>query len=140
MWEGDMAQMLNPHEEELIRKFMVHDRRLFFLRGLAGSPKLRQETVGHTCHFCDWVPGTAHQIPVSDHHPKMVHRLLIEKGAPKVCNVMSEGDLNGRDLDLNQAIEIAIDQVPWCAIISCIPGKLAFYQVEYPEECYILQR
>ncbi len=101
MREGDMAKMLNPYEGELIRKFMVHDRRLFFLRGLSGSPKLRQETVGHLCHFYDRVPGTAHQIPVNDHHPKMVHRLLIERGAPKVCHVMLEDDLNGRDLDLN---------------------------------------
>lgn len=101
MWEGDMAKMLNPHEGELIRKFMVHDRRLFFLRGLSGSPRLRQETGGHLCHFYDWVPGTTHQIPVSDHHPEMIHPLLIEKGAPKGCHVMLEGDLNGRDLDFN---------------------------------------
>lgn len=131
---------LHPHEEAVIRKFFTHSRRLFFIRGLSGSAKNRTQTISQICHFRDWVPGTAHQIPASDRHPAAVYQLLRAKGAPLLCHVMSGGDLDGRDMDLREALQQTLTISPSCTILSCIPGHLAFYQDEYAEERYILER
>ncbi len=131
---------LHPHEDAVIRKFFVHSRRLPFIRGLSGTAKSRTQAMSQICHFYDWVPGTAHEIPASDRHPDAVYQLLRAKGAPLLCHVMSEGDLDGRDMDLREALVESFAHASYCTILSCIPGRLAFYQDEYPEERYILER
>lgn len=80
---------LHPHEDAVVRKFLTHDHRLTFLRGLSGSPKVRVQTLSGLCHFYDWVDGTEHVAPRSERRPEGVYRLLREKGPAKVCHVVA---------------------------------------------------
>jgi hypothetical protein len=130
---------LNPHEEAVVRHFFLHHRRLEFLHGLSGTSNARYRTVNLLCHFVDFVAGTASPVPVAQQDPETIYRLLRRKGAPPVCHVISEGDLDGRDIDLRQAIEETFDP-PICSILSCIPGELAYYQGEYDDRRLILER
>lgn len=129
---------LHPHEDALVRNFLPHDRRLAFLRGLSGRAKIRNRTLSDFCHFYDWVPGVALRLPAGEQKPGAIYQLLRSKGAPNACHVMGT-DVDGQDVELSVAIRIVFDEAD-CAILSCIPGKLAFYQGEYEEERYILQR
>lgn len=130
---------LHPDEEVLVRRLFLHPRRLEFLRGLSGTRNARYRTVNLLCHFDDFVAGTVHPISVNQQDCETIYRLLQSKGAPSICHVISEGDLDSRDMGLREAITGTFDP-PICSILSCIPGNLAYYQGEYADRRCILER
>jgi len=139
----DEMSDLNPHEEAVIRQLFAHDRRLTFLHGLSGTAKRRQHTLAsHLCHFYDWASDcTVDRVPEPARTAEGIHRLLHEKHAPNTCHIMSsDPDLDGRDMELMEAVRATLEAWPECTIISCKPGRLAFYQDEYQDEAYIIAR
>jgi hypothetical protein len=69
-----------------------------------------------------------------------IERLLRSRGAPSICHIMSENvDLDGRDLPLAEALG---EIVGWGApsLLSCLPGRLAYYGGEELNERYLLER
>ena len=65
---------------------------------------------------------------------------LRRRGAPDRCYVISNDDyLDGRSMPLDVALE-GVHGSSVGAIISCVPGKLAYYEGEDPGERYILDR
>ena len=74
-----------------------------------------------------------------DQTPEMIYRLLRENGAPCLCHVMGNGELDGRDLPWQEAVD-GVLAYPFGRFISCIPGKLGFFQDEDQSERYILKR
>ncbi len=126
----DMPESLPPHEHEFVRAFIVKNRRercALLLADRDGRQKLRNALP----HF-KWLDERyAHPIT-----PKMAHTaaelvaLLRGKGAGKTTWVISQyAAIDGREMNL----EAAMDEV-WgrqCGtILSCIPGKLAFFKDE----------
>ncbi len=134
-----MRGMLIPdHEESLIRAFIAPHKREQFLRRL-GNPKTRGKLVRKFAHLQDLDPRFAHRIPPSDRTVEKIYALLKAKGAPDRCYVMGDSELDGREVDLRQALEEVVP-MSFGNFISCIRGKLGFFAGEYSDERYILER
>jgi hypothetical protein len=59
-------------------------------------------------------------------------------GAPETCHVISEGELDGKEMDLASALKEAVGNGVG-AVISCVPGRLGYFEGEVRER-YILQK
>jgi hypothetical protein len=138
-YDLDMAEDLPLHEQEVVRAFILKNRRercAFLLADPVGRQKFRDALA----HF-KWLDERfAHPIP-----PKMAHTaaelvaLLRQKGAGRTVWVISERrTIDGREMNL----EAAMDEV-WgqqCGtILSCIPGKLAYFRDEEMHSQRILE-
>jgi hypothetical protein len=65
---------------------------------------------------------------------------LRKRGAPSTCYVLGVGgDLDGREMPLREALG-AIMGMGDGAFVSCIPGKLGFYEYEDMKSSYLLSR
>ncbi len=63
-----------------------------------------------------------------------------KKGAPERCYVISESsDFDGKEMLLIDAIEEVLGY-GMGSIISCVAGKLVYYEGEMPSHRYILER
>ena len=125
-----MPEILPLHEQEVVRSFILKDRRercAFLLADRNRRQKFREALA----HF-KWLDERfAH--PIS---PKIAHTaaelvaLLRQKGAgPSVWVISEDAKIDGREMDL----EAAMDEVwggQWGTILSCIPGRLAFFKDE----------
>ena len=66
--------------------------------------------------------------------------LLRSHGAKKTCYVLScAKDLDGKTLPVDEAVSAA-SLGGWGTIISCIPGRLAYYYGECGERRMLLER
>jgi hypothetical protein len=66
--------------------------------------------------------------------------LLQRRGALATCHVMAElDDLDGRTTDLRLALAKSIGGGHGI-LITCIPGRLAYYQGEEADDRYVLER
>lgn len=131
---------MNPHEELLIRSFVIPGKRkryLGFLENYSRRNKLLQE-LPHQFES-DLIEKYRVPVPVETQTPEKIHALLTQLGAPKLCYLISESpSLDQQDLDLKQALE-SILGCGMGSVLSCIPGKLAYYEGEFNSR-YILQR
>ncbi len=123
-------------EEELIRAFIVLHRRERLLKLLA-TPKGRKKLLHQLHHFDDLDLRFAHRIAPSEQTIDNIHHVLKAKGAPDTCYLVGGDDLDGRTLNLRDALVMGSNVGTF---ISCIPGKLAYYEGENEGERYILER
>ena len=80
----------------------------------------------------------AQSLPTSCAAPSSLQKLLAGKGAGSKCWVISENsELDGQEIDLQTALEKTIGY-QMGTFISCIPGKLAYFEDE--DGRYILER
>ena len=69
-----------------------------------------------------------------------VEALLRKRGAPSACYVLAaNSNLDGREMLLGEALE-AIIGMGEGAFVSCIPGRLGFYEYEDMKSSYLLSR
>ena len=69
-----------------------------------------------------------------------VEAMLRKKGAPSTCYVLAaNSDLDGREMPLGEALD-AIIGMGGGAFVSCIPGRLGFYEYEDMKSSYLLSR
>ena len=69
-----------------------------------------------------------------------VEAILRERGSPSTCYLLAaNNDLDGREMPLCQALE-AIIGMGHGAFVSCIPGRLGFYEYEDMKSSYLLSR
>ena len=118
------------HEQGAVRAFILKNRRercAFLLADPVGRQKLRDALA----HF-KWLDERfAHAIPTkAAHKAAELVALLRQKGAGRTVWVISQHKtIDGQEMKL----EAAIDEV-WgrqCgSILSCVPGKLAFFKDE----------
>jgi hypothetical protein len=125
--------------ETVIRAFIRAERSPRYLALLAkrgGREKLRAQLA----HLPDLDLRFAEPIPGSQANPIAVERLLTAKGAPGTCYVLSESAaLDGRELPLPQALEQVIGRGIG-TLLSCVPGRLAYFEGEDPGRRFILSR
>jgi hypothetical protein len=125
-----MAENLPLHEQEVVRAFILKDRRercAFLLSDPVRRKKLRDVLA----HF-KWLDERfAHPIP-----PKTAHTaaelvaLLRQQGAgPTVWVISQYAPIDGREMSLEAAME-EIWGRQCGTLLSCIPGKLAFIKDE----------
>jgi hypothetical protein len=117
------------HEESIVRAFILPTRRERYLEFLK-SPKNRLKFRRELAHFKALNPKYIVEIVPSHQNPSSLVNILTSKGAPRTCWVMSENSrIDGQELDLEEALEETIGY-GMGTFISCVPGKLAFFENE----------
>jgi superfamily II DNA or RNA helicase len=126
------------HEREFVKAFVPRERRERWLELLA-NPKQRQKITLQLAHNAVFRSDRIVAIEPRQQHAKPLSELLTRKGAPELCYVISESEeLDGREMLLVDALK-AIVGYGMGSIVSCIPGRLAYYEAEGPKERFILQ-
>jgi hypothetical protein len=90
-------------------------------------------------HMYDLNPQYASRIDPAGQSPAAIYDALRSKGAPDDCYVFGGSDLDQSVVPLADALEAVVG---WCdgTFISCVPGKLAYFEGEDPGERYLLRR
>jgi hypothetical protein len=66
--------------------------------------------------------------------------MLRQRGAPPTCYVLAaNSDLDGRQMPLREALDAIIGRGEG-AFVSCLPGRLGFYEFERVKSSYLLSR
>jgi hypothetical protein len=128
-------------EEMVIRAFVVPEKRAQYVSRL-GLPKARQKFMNsHFFHMRDLDPRFAERIAPSDQNAAAIYAMLRRQGAPETCYVMSgSSDFDGEVSDLRDVLVRVVDEGHDGTFVSCIPGRLAYFDGEEPGERYILAR
>jgi len=121
-------------EESLFQAFVVSTKRQRYIELLA-SKHGREKIVRSLDHFKDLDPRFCRHVESAD-----IPRILRGLGAPSVCYIVSsDSNLDGREMSLPDALTEVIGRGQG-TFISCIPGKLAYFEGEEPHERYICHR
>jgi hypothetical protein len=125
--------------ENLVKAFIAPERAPRYLALLAkrgGRAELRVKLA----HLTDLDRRFARPVGGSDATPAGIERLLLAAGAPKRCYVLSENvAIDGNDLDLREALDQIVGG-GMGTFVSCIPGRLAYFEGEGPQERFVLSR
>jgi hypothetical protein len=125
------------HELEFVRHFIIPTKRERYL-SLLESRKGRQKLLEALDHFKDLDMRRASSLPSTSATVNQIERLLKKKGAPDHCYITSSNQaIDGSEMMLRDALEQTVGQ-GLGTIISCIPGKLAYFEGEEPNDRYIL--
>jgi hypothetical protein len=134
-WEARVMD----HTESLIKAFIRPERAeryLALLRKRDGRGKLRAQLA----HLRDLDPRFTRSLEGAAATPERIERLLQAAGAPAICYAFSEDDeLDGRELELHTALNEVVGR-GMGTFLSCIPGRLAYFEGEGPKERYLLSR
>lgn len=132
---------MNPEiEESLLRAFIVPGKRERYVSRLA-LPKARQKFMNsHLFHMKDLDLRFAERIEPISQRAATIYSMLRERGAPSTCYVISgSSDRDGTESDLRKALDETVGSIGG-TFLSCVHGKLAYFEGEEPNERYILQR
>jgi hypothetical protein len=126
-------------EEAFVRAFIVTDKQSRYITML-GSPKRRRDFLDRLNRQLDYDASFATTVPAGEQTSSAIVRLLTQRGAPSSCHVISsDPKLDGRDLPLSEALDHVVGS-GLGTVLSCIPGRLAYYEAEDAGERYILSR
>jgi len=90
-------------------------------------------------HLHDLDPRCCHDLPKGVHSAQEIGALLKAKGAPDECVLLAEDvALDGQCLPLGEALQTVIGR-GMGTFISCLPGRLAFYEGEDLGVRYVLE-
>jgi hypothetical protein len=126
---------MHPVEEATIQAFISPQRRTRRLESLASGKRRRRflDRLNH-CRDIDERYAT----PLASDAD--IVAVLRGHGAAERCYVLSDtGVLDGRELSLTEAVAEA-ELNGWGTIISCLPGRLAYYCDEGGERRMLLER
>ncbi len=127
------------HEEALIRAFIKADRRPRLLE-LRSTLKGRAKLCASLAHFQNLDLRYAQLLPATKHAPRDIEELLRKKGAPETCHILSESsELDGQEMPLKSALEKLVG-AGMGSFLSCIPGRLGYFESEERGERYVLER
>jgi len=125
------------HEYQTIRSFISRQKRARYLEFVSDS-RTRTKFTHALAHFRDVDPRCKRPIPASKQNPKEICRILAAKGAFGYCYLITEHpELDGKDLPLSDALEQIVGR-GMGAILSCIPGRLAFMETE--DDRFLLEK
>jgi hypothetical protein len=133
---------MNLHEQAFVESFVQRERRERTLLCLA-NPKKRRK-------FLEWLMDHADNILMreciksikpSQQHPDPIYAILRSLGAPDTCHLISEhSNFDGKEMELLAALkEIIGNGDGMGSVISCLPGRLGYFEGEWKER-YILQK
>lgn len=125
---------MHPHEEAFVRAFIAPARRSRWLEFLASQR--RPAFLDRLNHCRDFDPR--YVAPLAS--GVSVASLLKARGAPDTCYVLSANcELDGREMPLVEALNAA-EVGGWGTIVSCVPGRLAYFHDECGERRLVLER
>jgi hypothetical protein len=126
---------MTEHEEAIVRAFIASARRSRWLESLASS-KRRPRMVDRLNHCQDLDDRYTTMLPSNAD----VVGVLRSRGAPATCYVLScTAEIDGQVMALDEAVSAA-ELAGWGTIISCIPGRLAYYYDECGARRMLLER
>ena len=126
------------HESALINAFTLKERKARLLEFLEISKRQKLHALLH--HFKCLDDRFARPLPPGIHTPAQIAALLAQRGAPPTCLIITSfGGLDRLSMPLLDALTAIVGQQ--CgALISCIPGRLAYFEGEEPGMRYVLER
>lgn len=130
---------MNSHEEMFARNFISPKKRDRYL-SLLDTSKGRSKIARGLDHCEDIDRRYANQVPIDQQTPYAIEKILRQKGAPEVCHVMSSNpEIDEKEMRLQEALTKTIG-MGMGTLISCVPGRLAYFEYEDIGERYILER
>lgn len=134
-----MKQISANHEEALVKAFINPSKKARYL-SLLESHKGRLKFLSGLDHFSDFDTRYTKTIPPNDQTIEAIGQLLKKKGAPLSCHLISSNhEIDNKDMFLTEAIEKVVG-MGMGTFISCIPGKLAYFEGEDENERLVLER
>lgn len=131
--------MSTDHEAEFTRAFIASAKRARFIQALA-HPKHRPEALVLLDEHLPYMPGFGVEVPSAQDFPAELEKLLRAKGAGPTCHVIASGlKADGRELPLREALNQICLQGSG-AILSCLPGQLAYYRPAAPGRGILFER
>lgn len=130
---------MNVHEQGFVHSFVQTSRRERVLSFL-DHPKKRRKFTDELAHHGQYFfsPECLRSIQPSQQNAASIHATLHSLGAPQICHLISEGNLDGKEMDLGEALKEVVGYGVG-TVISCIPGRLGYFEGESRER-YILQK
>lgn len=130
---------MNDHERGFLA-FLAEPGRRRVETLLALGERRRRDLRALLDHKVRLDPRSAEHLIGSDAFHEPVEAMLRKRGAPSTCYVLAaNGDLDGRFMPLSEALGAIIGRGEG-AFVSCIPGRLAFYEYEGAKSSYLLAR
>lgn len=125
------------HEQSLIAKFVKRSKRDRY-REILSSPRLRHKFTTQLAHFADFDPKYRLPLLSTKLFVENIALELQKRRSPNTVFVISEDpSLDQKDLPLVEALKCIVGR-GMGAVVSCIPGRLAFVETE--DERFILER
>ena len=127
---------MNLHEEQFVRVFVVPGKQERYLSMLR-SPRSRARLLAKFPHCKDLNMKYATLVPAGQQSANAIAKVLANKGAPDLCHVISaDPDIDNREMSLDNALEETVG-MNMGTFISCIPGKLGYFEFEDIGQRYI---
>lgn len=126
---------MNEHEEKFIASFILKEKRHRWQTQM-GNPQKRAAHLVRLNHLHDldekyvtWLPSNTD-----------IEQLLLREGSPANGYIFSDSKgIDGKFLQLDDAVDHTM-RGGWGTIISCIPGRLAYYYDECGDRRALLIR
>jgi hypothetical protein len=130
---------MNDHEQGFVG-FLAGPSRRRIKTLLELGAKRRRDVRSLLDHTVQLDPDFSHHITGSDAFPGPIEGRLLKLGAPAKCYVLAANiDLDARVMPLRDALDAIIGKGAG-AFVSCIPGRLGFYESEGMRSSYLLCR
>jgi hypothetical protein len=127
------------HETAMINAFVLPAKRARLIEFLR-SPKHRGKALATLYHFRHLDTRFLIEIAPSEQHADAIATLLTGRGAPAECHLISTDlELDGRDLPLVDALRQIVG-FGGGTLVSCIPGRLGYFEGESLKDRFILAR
>jgi len=134
-----MSESEREHASALIRAFVAPERQERLL-GLLQSARGRHKLRAGLAHFAALDARYAVRIPAGEQSADAIARLLRQRGAPATCVLLAEDDtIDGQELGLEDALRQIVGR-GMGAFVSCVPGRLGYFEGEEPHERWLLSR
>ena len=131
---------MNPHEEFFALNFITAAKRERY-RSMLSSEKSRKKLISGFYHLKDLEERSTVEVPPNLQTVDKIAALLKEKGAPETCYVISTNpQIDQKQLPLADVLQEIVGNADEGTILSCIPGKLAYYEGEAAGARYILEK
>jgi hypothetical protein len=132
-------RVINPIEEQFVKSFIAPQKRDRYL-SLLKTDKGRSKLLRDLNRPSDLDSRYAASIPSKEVTVDGIEKMLLRRGAPAICYVMSSnGLIDGQILPLREALADTIGYENG-TLISCIDGKLGYFELEDGGEAYILEK
>ena len=126
-------------EREIVRAFFVPEQRPRYL-GLLSTAKGRKKFIARLAHSDLLDPRYVRRIDPREQTIDAIEDQLRERGAPATCYVISEDPrLDRQQMSMRGALE-AIVGSGMSTFLSCIVGRLAYFEGEEPGARYVCER
>lgn len=110
------------------------------IRELLAKPKRRRAVLESLYHQAPLDPRYMKKVPPAYQTAERIEALLRAKGAPEQCYVIStERSLDCGSMTLHDALARIVGRGEG-TILSCVPGRLAYFEAEEVGERYLLER